>query len=297
MFQLNHLRCFVAVAEERHFRRAADRLHMTQPPLSRQIQQLEHELGVSLLDRSNRVVSLTAAGRTFLADAKEMLRLADDAKVSARRIADGAGGTLTIGFLPASSYELIPKLVRMSARFLPAVEVVLKELVTSDQLEALHAKRIDLGILRLPVDRNQIDTLCVAREAMVLAVHEDHPVALSAIVEPEALDDQPFVMYTPAESRYHYGLLSSWFDRSAVTPRFVQYARETHTIVALVGARLGMAIVPASAARLRPANVTIRSLDRADDLRSEMSFAWLKRQENALVAPFCELARRTLPTS
>ncbi len=294
MFQLNQLRCFVAVAEERHFGRAADRLHMTQPPLSRQIQQLEHELGVSLLDRSNRLVTLTAAGRAFLVDAKEIVRLADDARVSARRIAEGAGGTLTIGFLPASSYELVPRLIRMSARFLPGVNIVLKELVTNDQLEALHARRIDLAILRLPVDRNHIDTLCVAREAMVLAVPEDHPMALSAIVKPEALGNQPFVMYSPAESRYHHGLVSSWFDRSGVAPRFVQYARETHTILALVGAQLGMAIVPASAARLRPANVTIRSLDRADDLRSEMSFAWLKRIENPLVAPFCELARRTL---
>jgi DNA-binding transcriptional LysR family regulator len=294
MFQLIHLKSFIAVAEELHFGRAAERLHLTQPPLSRHVQQLEHDVGVALVERSNRVVSLTAAGRAFLVDARQILRLADDATASARRTADGVGGALTVGFIPASGYELVPRIVGLIAREMASVDVVLKELVTADQIEAMSARRIDLGILRLPVDPDRFETLCVDESPMVVAMPEDHPLALNAEIDLRALDGQAFIMYAAPESRYHFALLTRLFARAGVAPRFVQHARETHTMLALVGARLGIAIVPSNAARLRPPNVTIRRIVGHDDVRSAMSLAWPKRHDNPVLTRFCDLARREL---
>jgi len=290
MFEFSHLRCFVAVAEELHFGRAADRLNMTQPPLSRQIQQLEAHLGVSLINRSNRTVALTAAGRVFLSDAKEILRLVEEARLSAGRVASGEGGVLTVGFIPACAYELLPRLVSLIGRQLPNVELVLKEMVTADQIEALTTRRIDLGILRAPVDRQLMRTLVIARDRMVLAVPSDHPFAEREEVVPSQLNNEPFVMYAPVESRYHHDLLVGFFRNSNIQPRFVQFAREAHTILALVGAGIGSALVPQHAVRLRPQNVTVLNLKQAKSVYSELTLAWLGKRDHATVDSFCRVA-------
>ena len=290
MFELSHLRCFIAVAEELHFGRAAEHLNMTQPPLSRQIQQLEHDLGVSLINRSNRTVALTAAGRGFLFDAKRILRLAEEAKLSAGRVAGGEGGVLTVGFIPACGYELLPRIVSLTGRELPKVELVLKEMVTADQIEAIATRRIDVGILRTPVDRQLMQTLVIARDRMVLAMPDDHPLAGRGEVVPTDLNEEPFVMYAPVESRYHHDLLVSFFRNSDLRPRFVQFAREAHTILALVGAGIGLAIVPQNAVRLRPPNVTVLAFKEPHTVYSELTLAWLSKRDNPALVSFCRLA-------
>ena len=123
MFDLVQLRCFIAVADERHFGRAAERLHMSQPPLSRQIQHLERDLGVILIARTNRVAALTPAGISFLADARRLVRLADEAGRSVARVANGSLGLLAIGFTSASSYAFVPKLVALTTAELPALQI------------------------------------------------------------------------------------------------------------------------------------------------------------------------------
>ena len=130
MFELSQLRCFVAVAEERHFGRAALRLNMTQPPLSRQIRLLEHQVGTELLHRTSRSVSLTAAGRSFLPDAARLLRLAEEASASARRVAGGMAGTLGVGYTATVGYGLLPSLVRAIRARVPGVSLTLKEMVS-----------------------------------------------------------------------------------------------------------------------------------------------------------------------
>ncbi len=292
MFELSQLRCFIAVAEEGHFGRAASRLHMTQPPLSRQIQILETVLGVSLINRSNRVVSLTPAGRSFLNDARRIIKLSEEARLSVRRIASGTAGALAIGFIPATSYELLPRLVSAAARELPGIELVLKELVTADQLDGLSTRRLDVGILRLPVDHDRMETLRVSRDPMRLAIPDDHPFATEPAVPIEQLQGQAFIMYAPVESRYHHDLLSAAFRRAAILPNYVQYARETHTILALVGAGVGLAVVPQSSVRLRPPNVTIRLLAEPTRLISELSMAWLRENDNPALPLFQQFVRR-----
>ena len=148
MFEISQLRCFVAVAEERHFGRAAKRLNMTQPPLSRQIRLLEHSVGVTLLERSSRAVTLTAAGQAFLPEATRILRLAQEAPVKTRRTAKGEQGSLSIGFSSASGYSLLPAVVRAIRQACPDVALTIKELVSTAQVEALNAGEIDLGLMR-----------------------------------------------------------------------------------------------------------------------------------------------------
>ncbi len=145
MFELSQLRCFVAVAEELHFGRAAARLNMTQPPLSRQIQILERILGVKLLQRGNRLVRLTPAGQSFLTEARLILKLTESAALLARRVAEGKAGSVNIGFTAASSYSYVPELVAACRQQLPDVELILKEMVSGDQLKRLGAGEIDIG--------------------------------------------------------------------------------------------------------------------------------------------------------
>ena len=177
MFEFSQLRCFLAVAEDLHFGRAAQRMNMTQPPLSRQIQLLEHELGVTLFERTSRAVKLTPAGRTFLPEAKQMLRLAEGAIVSAKRVARGEVGPVTLGFTPGSSYAFVPRLVAAAMEEMPDVDLVLREMDSAHQMEALAAGRLDAGAVRLPVDRRGMELACVMREQMLLAVPEGHALA------------------------------------------------------------------------------------------------------------------------
>ena len=152
MFELSQVRCFVAVAEELHFGRAAARLNMTQPPLSRQIQILERILGVKLLQRGNRLVRLTPAGQSFLTEARLILKLTESAALLARRVAEGKAGSVNIGFTAASSYSYVPELVAACRQQLPDVELILKEMVSGDQLKRLGAGEIDIGLLRQITD-------------------------------------------------------------------------------------------------------------------------------------------------
>ena len=164
MFELNQLRCFLAVAEELHFGRAAQRLSMSQPPLSRQIQLLERGLGVILLERTSRSVQLTRAGRSFQPQPRQILRLSESAALSAKRVARGEAGLVTLGFTSGSSYTFLPKLVTLTMAEMPDVDLVLREMNTATQMDALAAGRLDAGLVRLPIDRGSPNSM--ARERL-----------------------------------------------------------------------------------------------------------------------------------
>ncbi len=292
MTELIQLRCFVALAEELHFGRAATRLNMTQPPLSRQLQQLEQAVGTKLVERSSRFVGLTPAGKAFLVDAREILRTVDEALLTARRIAKGEGGVLTLGFIPAASYSVLPRLVSFIAAELPHVQLVLKEMVTADQAEALATGRIDLGVLRMPIDRRGLEYVSISREPFVVAVPKARPLAGGGMLRAQDLDRQKLIMYAPVESRYHHDLVSSIFRAAGITPNFVQFAREIHTMLALVGAGIGVALVPAAAGTLGFANVTLQQIALYPTVFSELTLVWRKASDNPALRLF---ARQTLP--
>ena len=238
MFDLSQLRCFVTVAEELHFGRAAARLNMTQPPLSRQIQVLEHIVEAPLLERSSRSVRLTPAGRSFLPEARRILKLAESASQVARRIAMGKAGSIKIGFTAATAYGFMPELIAACRERLPEVDFSLKEMVSGDQLEALASGQIDAGLLRPPVARSESRLDPGRRRTSARSRPPNgHPLAAVEIVAPKDLDGQPFVMYSPHESRYFHDLLVTQFTRADILPRYVQHLSQIHSILAMVQGR------------------------------------------------------------
>jgi DNA-binding transcriptional LysR family regulator len=295
MFDLSRLRCFVVLAEELHFHRAATRLNMTQPPLSRQIQLLEHELGVRLLKRSSRLVELTPAGKAFLLEARRLLRLAENAELIARRVARGESGLVTLGFTAASSYTFLPRLVAFAKAGLPGIDLVLREMVSHEQLEALLSGRIDLGFVRPPVNRYGISATRAFREPIVLAVPCDHPLAKAETVRIADLDRQPFITYAPIEGRYFYDLLAGLFQMAGIAPVYVQYVIQTHSILALVNAGIGIAMVPDSARSLHPDNVVFRSFPDQPRAVAELYLAWREDNENLAVSVLRDAILREFP--
>jgi len=290
MFDLSQLRCFVTVAEELHFGRAAARLNMTQPPLSRQIQVLEHIVEATLLDRTSRSVQLTPAGRSFLPEAKRILKLAESASQVARRIAMGKTGSIKIGFTAAAAYGFLPELIAACRLRLPEVDLSLKEMVSGDQLEALASGQIDAGLLRPPIARAGFSSLRVVAERLLVAVPDGHRFAAATFLNPRDLDDQPFVMYSPYESRYFHDLLVALFTRADVLPRYVQHLSQIHSILAMVRAGLGVAIVPEAAASLKIADVRLKPLKLRGPAPVELFLVWRRDHENPLLPPLIEIA-------
>jgi DNA-binding transcriptional LysR family regulator len=290
MFDLNQLRCFVTVAEELHFGRAAARLNMTQPPLSRQIQVLEHIVDAPLLERTSRSVRLTPAGRSFLPEAKRILKLAESASQVARRIAMGKTGSLKIGYTAAAAYGFLPELVAVCRARLPEVDFSLKEMVSGDQLEALASGQIDAGLLRPPIGRPGLATRRVLAEPLLAAIPRKHPLALVPTLSIKDFDGQPFVMYSPYESRYFHDLLVALFQHADILPRYVQHLGQIHSILAMVRAGLGSSIVPAAAASLRIADVKLRPLKLRTPNPVELFMVWRRDCENPLLPSLVEIA-------
>lgn len=283
--ELNHLRCFVAVAEELHFGRAAARLYMTQPPLSRQIQQLEEILGLVLFDRHSRSVRLTEAGRVYYDDAVRILRLSDRATDSVRRVARGDAGQVTLGFTAVSGYQLIPDLLGAASMELPGIRVVLREMVSTHQIKALETRAIDLGIMRSQFGAADIAFHHLVREPLLLAMHATHPLATAPTINASQLRDQPFVMYSADGGQYFHDRIAGLLNAADVRVNFVQSIDQTHTIVALVRGNLGIAIVPASAQELGMRDVVFRPV-WTTDAYADTHLAWSKEPQSTPVERF-----------
>jgi DNA-binding transcriptional LysR family regulator len=249
MFTFDQLAGFIAVAEELHFGRAAERLNMTQPPLSRQIQKLEKTIGTELLERDNRKVQLTPAGEAFLEEARRLMALATRAPITARRIATGRSGMLRVGFTAASGFSILGPLLEEISEIIPDVDIDLQELVTGEQIQGLLSGGLDLGLARPPFDREIFDSHLLYTEPMMLAVPGGHRLAdLSRPIEDTDLRDEPLIMHSPTKATYFYDLVVKMLP--------IQHANVVHTVsqiltmVSLVAARRGVAFVPHSATLL-----------------------------------------------
>ncbi|WP_420231098.1 LysR substrate-binding domain-containing protein [Pseudomonas sp. ABY48] len=280
MFELAQLRCFTTVATELNFRRAAERLNMTQPPLSRQIQLLEHHLGVELFTRSTRSVALTAAGRAFFIEAQNLLEQAQQAAVAAKRFAQGDIGSVTISFVGSAVYEFLPKVIAEARLKQPQVKIVLAEMNTYQQHEALRARRIDLGIVRSPLLETGYATECLVREPFVLAVPAGHPLASAEAVSVQDLDGQPFLMYSHAAYPPFNELLTGMLRSARVAPQFVQWLGSSLTILALVNAGIGLALVPRCASSVVFKQVVFREIDLGEGVQSELHLVWREDNDN-----------------
>ncbi|MFJ4617201.1 LysR substrate-binding domain-containing protein [Streptomyces sp. NPDC088812] len=281
MFTLAQLTSFVAVAEELHFTRAAERLNMTQPPLSRQIQLLESELRVHLLDRTNRTVRLTPAGRAFLVEARRILRQSEHATLAVRRVSSGEAGAIAVGFTAASAYSALGGLLQTARAALPGVEILLQELVTRDQLKALGEGSLDLGLIRPSATGADLTSRTAVREGLLAALPAQHPLAAgSGPLRVGDLAGEDFLMYSPIEARYFHELLVSIFRAADVRPVFTQYLSQVHSILALVNGGWGIALVPEAAAQMRYGGIAFRPVDLPDPRPVELHFVWRKNNDN-----------------
>jgi DNA-binding transcriptional LysR family regulator len=291
VFDLNQIRCFVAVAEELHFGRAAARLNMTQPPLSRQIQVLERILDVTLLERTSRSVRLTSTGRSFLPEAQRLIRMAESAAQLAKRMDSGKAGSLKIAFTAASSYSYLPKLIKASLESLADLDLSLSEMVTKEQIDALLTGQADIGLMRPPIARSELASMCVVVESLLAAVPADHPLAKAEAVTLKDLDAQPFIMYASQDARYFHDLLVTLFSSAKVLPHYVQHLTQIHSLLAMVKAGLGCTLVPESAANLRYDGIVLKPLRLRKPNQVELYLVWRKDTDNPMVERLLRVAR------
>jgi DNA-binding transcriptional LysR family regulator len=291
MIDVRRLRYFVAVAESLHFGRAAASLRISQPPLTRQIQLLEHEIGTLLLRRNKRRVELTDAGQYLLDEARRML--AEGARLAerTRRAAAGDTGHLTLGFISAVDYSVLPGILIAYRKAFPGVTLDLRELTTDVQLDMLRDGRIDAGMLLQPVDDVTLVTLPIISERLVAVLPARDPLLRRrGPLSLHALATRPFIVAPRANGPGLHDTIFDFCAHAGFVPLVAQEAIQLQTIVSLVSAGLGIALVPASLKDLRRSGVVYRSLREPSPLLTVM-LAWRRDNHSACLANFVAIAR------
>jgi DNA-binding transcriptional LysR family regulator len=293
--ELRHLRYFVAVAEEGHVTRAAERLGIQQPPLSQQIQALERELDVQLFRRKPRGVELTPAGRALLDDARAILARTEAAVAATKRAARGEAGRIGLGFTSSASFHpFVPRVIRAFREAHPLVVLGLEESGTTELVEALRSEAIDLAFIRSPVgDTAGVAVFPVLEEPMVVALPNGHRLARSGAALPLAeLAGETFILYRrPVGPGLHDAIVAAC-DRAGFSPTIGQEAPRMLSTLSLVAAGFGVALVPASMSRLETEGVAYRALDKAAQLTAPLNLAARRNEASAAVRRFTALVQR-----
>jgi DNA-binding transcriptional LysR family regulator len=287
--ELRHLRYFVAVAEELHFRRAAERLHMSQPPLSQQIRQLEQEVGAQLLSRNQHRVELTASGAAFLERAREILDAVEAAALEARRVQRGEIGRLAVGFVGSSMYSVVPELLHAFSDAHGDVGLRLHELGTTEQLRQLESGRLDVGFLRPGRPRAGLAVEPIHHEPVMVALPELHPLARKLQISVDDLAGEPLILLTRAGSPGLRQALEPVADQDAI----VQEVAEIQTVIGLVAAGVGISLVPQSIRALMRRGVSYRPLEDAPTV--QLAVAWRAGDDSPVLAAFLALVRASAP--
>jgi DNA-binding transcriptional LysR family regulator len=288
--ELRHLRYFVAVAEELHFGRAAQRLFMAQPPLSQQIQQLEKEIGVILFARTNRRVQLTPAGDVFLAETRAILARVDAAVLRTQRTGRGEVGWLGVGFVASSTYDVLPDILRTFRERYPDVELELVEMLGNEQETALRERRIHVGFSRLPSLSEGMVHEPVVEEDLILAVPASHPLAKHTEILLADLSQEPFVLFPHLAQSSYAAYMIRICQEAGFSPRVVQETGEMQTAVSLVAAGIGVAIVPESVRNLMRTGVVYRPMV-APSPRIELTMVYSKNDISPVLPRFLKTVR------
>jgi DNA-binding transcriptional LysR family regulator len=286
-----HLIYFVTLAEELHFRRAAERLHVVQPALSQQIARLEAELGVQLFARTKRQVQLTAAGRVFLGDARGMLTYRDQAVEAAQRAAKGHEGRLNLGFVGPAAYNVLPPLVRAYRAKYPDVLLNLHEHTTAEQLKMLAADELCVGIVRMPVYDSRFEVERILTESIAVALPADHPLSAAETVHIADLAGDGFILVPRALEPVVFDRYVTLCLSAGFSPTVVQEALQIHAIIGMVATGLGVALVPESMSTLRRFDVVYRPLETPADAALDTGVAWRAGETPPVVDRFIETVR------
>jgi DNA-binding transcriptional LysR family regulator len=292
--ELRHLRYFLAVGEEQHYGRASRRLGVAQPALSRQIQDLEREIGFKLFDRMPRGVKLSAAGELFLKDARRILQDVGDATTRAARLARGQSGTLRVGFAENVSWQgVVPESFRRFREHQPGADLQLQPAASLEQLEAIRSGRLDAGFVNfMPKADADLDQLAVGRQQVELALPKRHPLTRLKKLRLRDLTDAPFIWFPRRASPAFYDrLMHECYRGGLKSPRIIQEGLNEATILSLVSTGLGVGWVLGSARWRCPQTVAV--LPVVDlNMPVSLALAWKRDNTSPLLARFIDEVRR-----
>jgi DNA-binding transcriptional LysR family regulator len=295
--ELRHLRYFVAVAETLNFRRAAKRLHISQPPLTTQLRQLEEEIGAKLLERNSHHVALTAAGGVFLQSCRQLLDDADAAAQAARRAARGEAGRLAIGFLASLAHGIVPTLLRDYRRRFPNVELTLAEMDTSQQVEELSDRRLDIGLMGAwaPLEKTELESVVIAQEPLIAALPEDHSLARRPSFPLAALAHEKFVLASRQNASGYNRWLVRICEEAGFKPQIARESyRRTTTVLNYVAAGFGVTVVPAQFSRVPTSGIVFVPLGQRTP-RYRYSAVWHRTGRTPVVEGFLAMVQALKP--
>jgi DNA-binding transcriptional LysR family regulator len=283
--ELRHLRYFVAVAEQLHFRHAAEIVHVAQPALSQQIRQLEEELGVTLLERSHHKVRLTPAGKAFYENAQSILKQADQAVAKARKVEVGDAGTIRIGFVSTAAIQVLPAAVKKLQKQAPSAEVELNELASGEQIDGLYREQLDIGFVHAKLSRDVLQTMVVARDRLIVAVPDFCKLAGCRRVDLKDLASWTAIMPAGHSSSGFYEQVRMAYQIAGVRPERVHYTRLLQTGLLLVAAGVGVSLVPESFQLIRIKGVVYKKL-KVEPPMCELVAAWRRDNTSPLLSRF-----------
>ena len=280
---IEQLRCFIAVSKEMNFRKAAKSLNISQPPVTRHIFNLEYTLKTKLFDRNRRSVKLTRDGSSFLTHALDIISRIDEASEMINKNKELMTGSVTIGFVPSMAQEILPSIVMHLKSTLPQIRLNLREHMSYEQVEALNAGDLDIGLTRLPQDLESFDCTRIVSEPYLLAMHKDHEIAKQNDCKIKDLHNIDFIMYDATIGRYSFELLSSLFINTGIKPNFVQYVSQPAVFLGLIKASVGVALLPESSKALNTEDVVFKNIDLPSWVREDVYLARNKQLKNDLI--------------
>lgn len=290
-----HIQQFIVLAETLNFRRAAEKLHMAQPPLSVSIRKLEQELGVTLFDRGKEGVKLTKSGEAALEEAQKALFHANQFKLAAQAASTGVGGRLRIGFVGSATHEVLPKLIARFRRAFAGIELDLREATSIRIMDELEQEQMDVGVVRIPVSSGSgIRLTTLQTETFVLAVARSHPLADQSSVKLKDLAEKEFILYAGSDAPGLRMAALHACQLRGFMPKVVQEAIQVQTVLSLVEANMGVALVPSISKRFVSRSVVYKTLiDFPASASIGISLAWKESTQSQAVRNFIEVANQT----
>jgi DNA-binding transcriptional LysR family regulator len=291
--ELRHLRYFVAVAEELHFGRAAERLHVSQPPLSQQIKQLEEEVAVRLFDRNKRWVRLTSGGRQFLEQARQVLAQADGAVLAARRAMGGEYDRLSVACAPWARLMGVPRILHHFSRLHRQIQIDIQTLDSVRQLRAVKTRTVDVGFMCPGSSDSDLQVERLAAHPLVVALPSNHRLAGRARLSPRDLAGEGYVMLATNVARTYAEIVTEYWEKAGVAMKERLTADQPHAVIDLVAAGAGFALVPSSIQEYEKKGIVCRRLDPAPP-ELELSLVWARGLESPAVDALLEVARQVI---
>lgn len=287
--EIRQLKYFVAVAEELNFNRAAERLHITQPALSRQIQQLEESIPAVLLERTSKRVALTEAGMAFYTRTLSILSQLQEASTESQRVAQGHAGQLIVGIFGSSILDLIPRVLLKFGHAYPQVDISIHPMDKDRQIQALRERRLTIGFNRLVPPEPDITQEVIRYEPLMLALHASHPLAEKACINLAEVLEEPFILYPRGVREGLMVQVRKLFGEYGTTPRVVQEVTDVTTSIALVAAGLGLCIVPQASMNLHLPDVRYRQLKCLSESKIELTCLYRRGDQSAVLRNFLEI--------